>query len=418
MGRLLACSLGIPIVGVLAATSSASLAADIEWNRLNACGDIASVFQQLRNGSKSDDDCRQPNNAVERGIANAFAPSGQKTCFLRRSPLPALSDFGCLRTSAGGHEGITCMRPTRMSVVANYRDGYKDTYAGVVNNYLRQAAACPGTNGDADKAPPTTFSPFLLSVAAYELSFVAQYGKSRPGNAAAYHGFARTSPDASRTGIEAIEFVTYNWNSDNSALDSALNYTRHGNWRIRTDDGSEFTSELTKAARKKGLALTAGVFDVRVMRSVDAPSLSSSDSVSDKLAKKAITNLEDEGFEAMPESDLRANTGMDSTEMMEKVAKQMPYGSQSLAARFMSNPRVTILMRTSGPSCTSGSRGAFGAYVLRNDGDKDAKADHGSVSVFVLGFGACGRSIEANNSYIRSLVSDAKDAVLAELKSR
>ena len=402
-----------------AACLAPSFAADVELTRLNACAEIGSVFQQLRkSGGTTEEDCRQPTNAVERGIAKAFAAGGQKTCFLRRAPLPALANFSCLRTSASRQEGITCMRPAPMSLVSDYRDGYKTKYASSVNNYLREAAACPGSNGDAAIAPSTTFSPYLISVAAHELAFVSQYGTTRPGNAAVYHGFAKTSPDASGTGIEAIEFVTYNWSPNNSATAEALNYAKVGNWRVKIDDGAEFVSELDKTTRREGASVVASVLDVRLMRSADAPSVSKSSSLADDLASKAISNLEDEGFKAMSESDLQRDTGMDSTAMMEKIAKQMPFGSRSLASRFMVNPRLTILIRTTGPSCTRSGQGLLLAYLLTNDGEPDVKADFGSISLFVLGLGACGRSIGANESYVRELVSDAKEALIAELKSR
>lgn len=419
MRESLRISFASAVVILSAGCIAPSFAADIELTRLNACADVGSVLQRLRKGSGPlDDDCRQPANAVERGVAKAFAPIGQKTCFLRSAPLPALSDFGCLRTSASEQEGITCMRPAPLSLVSDYKDGYRTKYASSVNNYLKQAAACPGSNGDAAIAPSTTFSPFLLPVASFELSFVSQYGTTRPGNAAIYHGFARTSPDASRTGIEAIEFVTYNWRPENSASEDALAYTKFGNWRLRLDDSDEFVEALNKFGRKHGASFVGSMFDVTIKRSADASSVSTSSSVSDEVARKAISDFEDEGFEAMSESDLRKHTGMDSTGMLEKVAEQMPYGSQRLAKRFMANSRVTVLMRTNGHTCTRNGQGAFGAYVLRNDGEPNVKTDFGSVTLFVLGFGACGRSLTANKSYVRELVSDAKETILAELKSR
>ena len=396
-----------------------AVSADMEFTRLNACADISSVFQQLRGAREpSDDECRAPSNAVERGIAKAFVPSGQKVCVMRRAPIPALNEFGCLRTYASGQSAATCFRSVPGSLAADYKSGYKDKYASAVSTYLNRAATCPGTSGDAAIAPITTFSPFLLPVAEYQVGFLIQYGSTRPGNAAVWHGLAKTSPDVAKAGIDAIEVVAYSWSPDNSASSTALNYIKLGNWRVKYDDGEEFVSELNKAARKQGGSLVAGVFDLSVTRAADAPAFAATSSLADDLASKAAASLEGEGFDAMSESDLKGHTGMDSTEMMAKVAKQMPYGAQNLASRFAYKPRVTMLMRTSGPRCTDNDRGAFGAYILRNDGRSGVSVDFGSVSIFILGFGACGRQIDANKSYVRELVSDAKEAVLSELKAR
>ena len=222
------------VVLAVAVAASPAVAAEIELTRLNACPDIASVLERLQGSRRSsDDDCRPASNAVERGIRSAFSQSGQDVCILRRAPVSSLADFGCMRTSVKGHETMTCIRAASANLVAEYKAGYVTTYAIAISRYLAQAAQCPGSNGDAAIAPSTTFSPFLISVAAFQLGFVSQYGSTRPGNAFVSHGFAKTSPDVSRAGIEAIEYVVFNSAPDNGASIAATDYTNVGNWRLR-----------------------------------------------------------------------------------------------------------------------------------------------------------------------------------------
>lgn len=386
----------------------ASPAAEIEFTRINACKDISEAFSSLKRSSTS---CGTATGVIERRIRDFAIGSEAKLCFLERPPVASLSGFRCIQSSYGSAVAIACYRSAPPELLADYKANYVKRYSAHASSYIEEAKRCPGSNGDASRIIET-ISPIFMPVAEHEFGFNVQYGDTKPGSSMVSHGFARTSPEVSKRGPNAIEYVVF---SDGKGAELAAR-TTHGNWRLRVDTSPDSAAQFVKAIKRNGLDAYLASVDIDIQRSPRASTLSKKSALLDELSDVVASKFEDEGFEEMSDEDLKRNTGKTREEMIETVVKGVSFGARHLMNGRM--PQVRLLMKTSGLSCTRGGRGAIGGYLFTFEGEKDVQVDFGSISAMVLGFGSCASSVNSSREYVRNLAEETKQAFLNELQGR
>lgn len=388
--------------------TSASMAADLELVRLNACKDVSDVFATL---NRTPSNCGAATGVIERTIRDVSAGSGAQHCFLERPPIASLSDFKCIQSSYRKTSAMLCYRSTTAELLDDYKANYARKFSARASTYLEEAKRCPGSNGDASRTIETTFPPILMPVAENEFGFNVQFGTTKPGTSTVTHGFARTSSDVSRRGPEAIEYVSFSTGPSSDALAR----TALGNWRLSVDTSTpDFAEPFLKGLRRQGLDAYLAFVDISMQRAPRASVLSKEPSLPDELSEVVASNLEDEGFAEMDDDDVKRYAGQTREEMSKGVMKGASFGARNLLSGRI--PRIRLLMKTSGIPCTNGGRGAIGAYLFALDGEANVQVDFGSVSAMMLGFGACATS--NGREYVRNIASQSKQTVLDDLKAR
>ncbi len=391
------------------ASAGASLAAEIELSRINACKDISEAFSSLKRSSTS---CGTATGVIERTIRDFAVGSEVKLCFMESPPVASLSGFRCFQSYVRGQKAIACYRSAPAGLLADYKANYVKRYSALASSYIEEAKRCPGSNGDASRTIGTTFPPMLMSVAVHDFGFNVQYGDTKPGTSMVSHGFARTSPEVSSQGPDAIEYVVF---SDGVAAELSARMT-HGNWRLRVDTSSDFTAQFQKALKRQGLDTYFASVDINIQRSPHASAHSKKPSLLEGLSDVVASKLDDEGFKEMSDKDLKRLTGKTRGEMIETMLQGVSFGARNLIDGRA--PQIRLLMKTSGLPCTQGERGAVGAYLFMFEGQKDVQVDFGSVSAMFVGFGSCASSLNSSREYLRSLAAESKQAILDDLQGR
>ncbi len=387
-----------------------AFSADISFSRINACNEIEALLQITRQTPAA---CVRPKSVSDRTVRSYLSSPKLEVCFLEQPPLRSLSDFNCLHVTMGEHRSVNCYRPATLSKISEFKSGVDSRYSAQVSRYLSEARVCPGTNGDASRVIDTTFPPALMPIAVNEFGFNVQYGTTRPGRSLISHGFARTSPDVSRSGMEAIEYFVV---SDGMTPSSSLDRTAHGEWRLRIDTSTDFIDPLIRQMRKQGIDFFPAVVDIDMTRAPLAPLLPGNAKFSAELAAEVVSTLEDEGFEELSDQALRRSTGKSREQIVETFKEGAAFGARKLLENTTTTLRV--LMKTTGSRCTRNEDGVFAAYLISFSGERGVAVDFGSVGVFVLGLGACGSRRTEGRSYVSNLTRDIQEQLLSELSSR
>jgi hypothetical protein len=394
---------------VLLTLMGTAAASSIEFSRISACSETARLLEAAR---RTQQNCVRPTSVAARTIRSYLTAANLQLCFLERAPLPTLTDFECFQIGVGAHRSLTCYRPSTLSRISDYKVNFPDRYSAQVERYLLDARSCPGSNGDASRVIDTTFPPPLMPIAAHEFGFIVQYGSTRPGTATAIHGFARTSPAVARTGPEAIEYISVS----DGAAPPPLERTRHGDWRIRVDSSTAFAEPVVRSARQQGIDVFPAVVDIDLRRAPLAPFLAGNTAFSADLANKAVSFLEDEGFEELSDRDLRRHAGATRDEMVRTIKDNIAFGARKFVDNYATSLRV--LMKTSGTNCTRNGNGAFSAYFIASSGEEGVAVDFGSLGVFVVGLGACGSGRHEGRTYVSNLTGEIKELLLDEISKK
>jgi hypothetical protein len=136
----------------------------------------------------------------------------------------------------------------------------------------------------------------------------------------------------------------------------------------------------------------------------------------EQLQRVIVKALEDEGFIAMSESELRTHTGKGSAELIEEVMKKMPFGRrQGSAVKPARN--IFFLINEKRPRCTRDGAGAMGAYVFATQPLQDVRSDFGSIALMIVGFGECARSTTGpTRTYMNGLIEEATNQLSSRLQ--
>lgn len=386
-----------------------SIAAEIEFTRINACADTAQV---LRSVLRPATNCVSPTGVIEQTIRNGASGSSATLCFMERPPASSLDGFRCVQATATGAGNITCYRPASLATISEYKENYVRKYAAPTSAYMEAAKRCSGSNGQSSPTIETTFPPTLMPVSAHEFGFNVQYGNSQPGTALITHGFARTSPEVVSRGPEAIEYVSFS--------DGAASFLRPrtavGNWRLQVDTSSDFFEPFRKMLRNQGLDAYLAAVDIDLKRAPLAPKLSKLSSLPEQLSDTVVSALEREDFEEMSDDDFKAQTGKSKNESTKEFGRNVFFGTRVLMN--VGAVKFRLLMKNRGIQCTRNNRGAIGAYIFTLDGNPNMQADFGSISMLVVGFGACASSGGWARDYLHTLVDVVRVQLIDELGTR
>lgn len=395
--------LGFLVIGY----SGSTLAAEIEFSRINACKEIPEVFSMLELSATK---CRPPTGEIESILHNLATGSSAKLCFMDRPPTSSLSSFRCMAAATPTGRTMTCYRAAAIDVLNDYKANFSSSFSAKASAYIKDARNCHGSNGDASRIIETTFPPILRWVAQHDFGFNVQYGASKPGSALVSHGFARTSPEVSARGPAAIEYVVYS--ADMMKEPEAR--TALGNWRLLVNTAADVTGPLAKALKVQGVAAYGASFDIDIVRSPHASARHKKPSLPDELSDVVASMLEDEGFEELSDDELKRSSGKSRAEMVESVSKGGAFGARNLLNGQV--PTFRLLMKTSGRTCTQGGSGAIAAYLFAFEGQAGVQVDFGSVSAMIVGLGACASAADSRRKYIRNLTEESKEVVLTELR--
>ncbi len=393
----------------LLAFSSASVAADLEFNKLTACADVARVLAEISRPATS---CVAAGTQIERTVRDIVAGTDAKVCVLSAPPVSSLNDFRCFQFLYQGSGSLTCYRQADLAQLESYKANFVSQYSAVTSNYMEAAKRCTGSNGDASRAVPSTFPRTLLHVAEHQIGFNVQYGQTRPGTSMVTHGFARTSPEVAARGPAAIEYVAFA-----TAMMTALSpRTPLGNWELRVDTSDDFAAPFLKMLKRQGLDAYLASVDVSMRRAPLAPKLDKSISLADDLAGLVASRFEDEEFEEMDDDDFELKTGKTKEQAAKEMSTNIAFGARrQMAGRI---PGIRLFMRTEGRQCMEDGEGAIGAYIFTLDGETNVQSDFGSVSVIVVGFGDCASWFGSGRDYLKWLAENGKQAILGNLASR
>lgn len=392
---------------LMLASPETSMSMSIDFSRLNACNDISQVLGDMVRPSTS---CRNATGIIERSLRDFAVANSLGSCILEKPPVASLVGFDCIEFSHRSARTTACVRPVSASLISEFMEHYVPKYASRVSSYLNEAGKCNGSNGDASLSQESTFPSVLWPISAHEFGFNVQYGDSRPATSMVSHGFARTSPDVSKSGVDAIEYVVFS----DGMVEGVTDRTAIGNWDVKIGTAADSFDPFLKALKQRGVNANLFFFDIDVRRTPRASAVSKDSSLSDELSDLVASRMEVEGFSELSDSDLKRYSGLTREEMSEQLRGGGYFGAPKFIADLV--PDFRIMIKKSGSPCTRLGKGAIGVYLFASNGDERVPADFGSISVLAIGFGAC--ASKPGRVYIQNIVNESRQAVLGELENR
>lgn len=337
-------------------------------------------------------------------------------CFDESVPAAFLDGFSCFWP--GSASTLVCFRSADISDITNYKQNYQENFAAREMNYLAAAKRCRASNGDSTNAQPTLFPPQLTFISRFEFGFITGLGRERPPASSIMHGYASTDSKISGGAPRAIEFVYVIVGG--AYRRQAAEERVVGNWVVRVDDSTEFEASFNREAQRRGnrVSIDATLYELERRGTTTPTSQSAKLALGGDLQRAIARILEEEGFETMSETRLRAETGMGTKEMLEKIGQRMPFGSRQGAGGKL-GPTILILLNQRRPRCTDNGAGAIGAFLMAIQPVPDVASDFGVVGFTVMGVGACSRTAAGSTrTYISGLIEEATREVLTALQRR
>jgi hypothetical protein len=255
----------------------------------------------------------------------------------------------------------------------------------------------------------------LLSlVSRFEFGYITSLGTGRPSDSSVVHGYAATDPTISGDAPSALEFV--------HVLVGMPKHSRAGerktvgDWVVYVDDARELDKGLNEQARRQRVPIVTDVTLYELERhTTHSVPQSAKLAGLERLQRAIARSLEDEGFEAVSDDDLKAHTGMSSREFAEQVMKNVSFGwKQNAPVKFA--PTLLILLNEKRPRCAKDG-GAMAAYLMAVEPTPEVDADFGGIALFLVGMGECSRSsVSSTRTYINGLIEEATNQLLTTLQ--
>src|SRR5687767_13819885 len=85
-----------------------ALEAEVNFDKLTACGDIARVYGSLKSPISAT--CASPRNALSRKLIDAAKVDGRQLCIEQSAPASFVEGFTCVRYATALGNGLTCFR--------------------------------------------------------------------------------------------------------------------------------------------------------------------------------------------------------------------------------------------------------------------------------------------------------------------
>ena len=403
------------IIGCFACSSLVHAA--VKLNKLTACDDIARLYKHMKArqviASRS---CRSPRNLLEKVLVARSGVDVSEICFDQSAPALFLRGFSCIWQEMNGTKTLLCFQPVDMAGIRQYTKKHRDDkIIAVDRQYLSMAAKCRASNGDTVSAQPTLFPQLLSFISSFEFGFITGLGKGRLPDSTMLHGYATTDPTISGNAPSALEFVFI-------LIDAQFNSTSSdfktvGNWSVHIDEDEEFEKSFNRQLRKNRIPVNVNSTTFKLKRRTTNPA--SQDEklmLTRELVQAVAWSLEDESFEAFSDDDIQAGLGMSTTEILEKITKQQPFGMRQKSPVKLGE-NLQILINERRPRCTKKS-GAVATFLMTIQPIPEIMSDYGSVGIMIIGLGKCA-SIKSGSThtFINGLIEEATNQLMSTLNS-
>jgi hypothetical protein len=392
---------------------------EVNLDKLTACDDVARLYEFVKEKlPMASSSCLSPRSILEKELARRSGFDTSQLCFHQSAPTSFLEGFSCISLDVKNSAELVCFRSADEADIKLYKEQYKEKYAAAEKKYLSAAAACSASNGDSADAPATILPPLLSLVSRLEFGFITSLGRERPSHSAVVHGYATTDPEISGNAPSALEFVYLIANAPKYS--STSEQKRVGSWLIQIDEDEDFDEYFNQEARRRRMPMMIDSTSYHLERQTEASVSQNAKLVlTEKLQRAIAKSLEDEGFETISGAKLKADTGMDSAEMVEEITKRMPFGTRQKPLIRLGST-LLILSNEQRPKCTQErTGGAMGVYLAVNQPVPEVTSDFGGVMLMIVGLGECARpQLTSTRTYINGLIEESTSQLLATLQTK
>lgn len=378
---------------------------DPHLDKISACVETEKLYQKLeKSGTDPVGQCRSPHGALERKIKDFIDKDLiSKVCFLSASPSSILDGFSCFQLSRGAAiPNLTCVRPADSSVIV---DHFNDKHMSEGALYMAKASTC-GAGVDSSVAVPTLMPPLLNYISKFEFGYLRSLGNSVPVSAQMQHGYASLDPSLNLDGEKAIEYVSM---FSGGVIEPSGIDRRVGDWVINVDNAPSMSSELNKMSQGNAFFNSVELSFRRSMGS--GPVAQSKIELMSAWNDKVVDHLKEEGFEVIPESKLKLADGKDFKSAIKEIELGKPYGLRNISL-FDSNYSYKLMLSKDAPPCTWDQKGIMMGVVMAHEPKPGQETDYGSISLLVIGVGACSQNSSSSRKYIDTLVPDIAESVV------
>lgn len=387
------------------ASQESSSEYDPHLNKISACAETDKLYEELEaSGTEPIGRCRSPHGVLERTIKNFISKDlTSKVCFLSEPPSSILDGFSCFQlTGRLAVPNVTCVRPADNSVIV---DHFNDKHMNEGALYMAKASTC-GAGVDSSVALPTLMPPLLNFISKFEFGYIRSLGNSVPVSAQMQHGYASLDPSLNLDGEKAIEYVSM---FSGGLTEPFGSDRRVGDWVINVDNAPSLSSELNKMS--KGHAFFNSVALSFRRSTGSGPVAQSKNELMSAWNDKVVDQLKDEGFEIVPESKLKLADGKDFKSAIKEIELGKPYGLRNISL-FDSNYSYKVMLNKDAPPCTWDQKGIMMGVVMAHEPKPGRETDYGSISLLVIGVGACSQHSNSSIKYIETLVPDIAESVV------
>jgi hypothetical protein len=404
-----------PILLLVTVLWTSDTIAQVAFDKLTQCEDITRLYEQLRAHAVGDS-CRDPQEALERTLKERLNPQDEDIlCFLPRPPAPFLARFRCLSSRNKESDSLLCIAPSSAREVTNPVLRDDESYQTRAAAYVKAAAKCPASNGDAALGAPYTIAPpFLMYVARYEFGFILSLGEGKKTASSVVHGFATVDPQIPGVSTGAVEFIyMLVGGMAGPPLREGQAEGEIGVFKVTTDKSDQEARVVKELMRRRGVA--SAFFEQRDYAITADPDEETDTDPQQKTRwleswrDAVIEALQKEHFDRVSEQLIRSETGQSLDALMyDSIAQHVPYGQRDRIQPPVGPPAV---MMNRSFSCSRTPNGAMFAMVLAISPIPEEDTDYGSLWFSVYGGGLCDDQVPRVRKFIDRVVDEAYSAL-------
>ncbi|NVD97907.1 hypothetical protein [Massilia sp. BJB1822] len=385
----------------------------IELRQLNACDDVAKVYNALRQDYDAlGDGCRRSTSLLERALFRKLGPGNlAHACLLSSAPSSSLQGFSCVKTDYEGRSyAVFCFREVNSDEISLYKKSFPEKYNQPVSEYLRSSKSCAISEGNASKTGYTVAPPLLNLIGTYEFGFGMKLKAKSNQSAMAVHGFGLTDPDLRDN--SAIEFFSIFWNKVENQTASSEEKIPVGNWQVVSDDTLAKNFLKASGQQNDALAIVSTEFTMYYEGQKEFEQESKLRQQK-KWQEVWLNTLEEEGFKKLSDAELKAETRMTSTQFREKMLEGSPVGArEKMRQRVGDNIHIMAYKQ---PYICKRNEGILVAMVMSFKPVELVARDFGGISAMLMA--VCSRPTTTAYGYLESIKRELDKSILKNLES-
>jgi hypothetical protein len=338
-------------------------------------------------------------------------------CFLRSAPAEFIEGFSCLRTSSKPGFELICFRSADPDDIDAYKSNYIELYSKKVKEYLNSSSKCHASNGNTTLIGPSTFPSILTIISKYELGFISPLGEGRAPRSIIQHGYATTDPQITGDIPSALEYVYML--VDGNIYKPEEKKQLVGDLAIYASRDIDLDNEINNKMQKLNIPFKVNAMSYRIEGGGTTDQSNSEKNKFIHNIKASITSdLEDEGFEDIPEDVFEENTGKSYEEVVKEINGSIPFGAKQYKPLVVSE-NLHFMINQRRPSCTEEHKGAIAIYLSSLEPNPAVKSDYGSINIMVAGLGSCSRiSRKSTQTFISGLLEVTTESLKSSIKKR